>query len=65
MAPEIFEKKNYGKSIDVWAIGVLMHNMLFGALPFKSQNMELEIAQKCQPKFTINKKRIRPNPSID
>ena len=65
MAPEIFEKKKYGKSIDVWAVGVLIHNMLFGVLPFKSLNMQLEIAQKCHNTFTINKKKIRSNSSIN
>ena len=65
MAPEIFEKKKYGKAIDVWAVGVLIHNMLFGVLPFKSLNMQLEIAQKCHNTFCINKKKIRQNSSID
>jgi serine/threonine protein kinase len=47
MAPEIFEKKVYDKKVDVWALGVLMYSMLFGNVPFKSINMEMEIKSKC------------------
>lgn len=41
MAPEIFAKKKYDKTVDIWAVGVLAFSMLFGVVPFKSVNMEL------------------------
>ena len=40
MAPELFQKKKYDKSVDIWAVGVLIFSMLFGNVPFKSLNME-------------------------
>ena len=36
MAPEIYAKKKYDNKVDVWALGVLLFNMLFGGHPFKS-----------------------------
>lgn len=64
MAPEIFEKKVYDKKVDVWALGVLMYSMLFGNVPFKSINMEMEIKSKCQKGFELMKKKFK-NPSIN
>ena len=36
MAPEILDKKQYGCKADVWSLGVLYFNLLFGAVPFNS-----------------------------
>mgnify|MGYP002631250037 CR=1 FL=1 len=30
MAPEIAMKKKYSKSVDIWAIGIIMHIVLSG-----------------------------------
>lgn len=64
MAPEIFGKKKYDKTIDIWAVGVLAYSMLFGAVPFKSVNMELEILNKCQTGFNLSDKKLKHHPSI-
>lgn len=39
MAPEFFKENSYDKSIDVWAVGVMFHELLFDELYFigKSQ----------------------------
>ncbi|KPI83289.1 putative mitogen-activated protein kinase kinase 3 [Leptomonas seymouri] len=37
MAPEIFLDKNYGKPVDMWALGVMAHVMFFGDYPFKGR----------------------------
>jgi serine/threonine protein kinase len=30
MAPEVAQKKSYTKSVDIWAIGIIMHLVLTG-----------------------------------
>jgi serine/threonine protein kinase len=34
MAPEMLAGKGYNKAVDVWALGILMHEMLTGETPF-------------------------------
>jgi serine/threonine protein kinase len=38
MAPEIIKYKKYNNTSDLWSIGVIMYEMLFGSPPFKSTN---------------------------
>lgn len=37
-APEILEEKTYGMSVDWWAVGVLIYEMLIGKTPFYNKN---------------------------
>ncbi|XP_069668969.1 peripheral plasma membrane protein CASK-like isoform X2 [Periplaneta americana] len=34
MAPEVVERHQYGKPVDIWSAGVLLHILLSGTLPF-------------------------------
>ena len=34
MAPEILLEEKYGNKVDVWALAVLLYEILFGSLPF-------------------------------
>ena len=34
MAPEVIQRRSYGKPIDVWSAGILMHILLSGTMPF-------------------------------
>ena len=34
LAPEMMSGKGYGKGIDLWALGILAHELLFKTIPF-------------------------------
>jgi serine/threonine protein kinase len=34
MSPEIFRLEEYGSEVDVWALGVISHELLFGINPY-------------------------------
>ena len=36
--PQILEEKDYGSSVDWWALGVLMYEMMAGQPPFEADN---------------------------
>ncbi len=38
MAPEMIQKQEYTFSVDWWAIGVFIYEMIFGMPPFASDN---------------------------
>lgn len=38
MAPEILLDKNYGKPVDMWALGIMTYMMFVGGFPFTSDN---------------------------
>lgn len=54
IAPEVFLNKGYsGFASDVWSAGVVLYAMLFGAVPFKANNMKELHKQvlKCEPQY--------------
>jgi len=34
MAPEILERREYNEKCDIWSLGVIIYEMLFGVNPF-------------------------------
>jgi len=38
VAPEVLQQKGYGKTVDVWSIGIMMHFILVSYLPFDAQD---------------------------
>lgn len=40
MAPEMVFEKEYNYSIDVWALGILLYELLHGFAPFPAKNAE-------------------------
>lgn len=38
MAPEILDGKQYNKSVDWWAVGIMLYELIFGRNPFNLAN---------------------------
>ncbi|XP_076069220.1 peripheral plasma membrane protein CASK-like [Oratosquilla oratoria] len=53
MSPEVVERQPYGKPVDVWSAGVLLHILLSGTLPFYGTKDRLYDAI-CQAKLHLN-----------
>jgi p70 ribosomal S6 kinase len=45
MAPEMLTRNGYGKSVDWWAVGILMYEMIAGNPPFQAES-QLELDRK-------------------
>ncbi len=43
MAPEILKGENYNIKADIWSIGIVLFEMLFGFCPFLEKNIYLLI----------------------
>lgn len=65
MAPEIFESKNYGFSTDIWSIGIILYEMLFGFHPFdKCKDIE-ELTQSLSSTVLTIPPKENTNPISD
>ena len=49
MAPEIINKKKYTNKSDLWSLGVIIYEMIYGEVPYKANNF-IDLVKK------INKK---------
>ena len=63
MAPEIIKEIPYGKSVDIWALGILLYELYFGVSPFNSNKQNEEQTQEIinnimQNKLFFNRKSI-------
>ena len=62
MAPEVVARTHeYSKSVDIWAIGIIMHEILTGKHPF--YNPETDTYDSVKRKIQ-NLKRVEPNDSF-
>lgn len=53
MAPEMIQKKPCGAKNDIWALGVLLYELLHGIKPFTRQTTEEKAAEIMDNNFTI------------
>ncbi|CAG9815741.1 unnamed protein product [Phaedon cochleariae] len=53
MAPEVIERRQYGKPVDIWAAGILLHVILSGTLPFHGSGRRLNEAL-CRGKLHLD-----------
>lgn len=59
IAPEMLSnKKGYGNSIDIWALGVIIYAISYGILPFDNRNISLMIQMvlSSEPDFPEDKR---------
>lgn len=52
MAPEILLKHSYSPSADLWSIGVILYECIFGNAPYSSKSLE-ELLNKIKVKQKI------------
>lgn len=60
MAPEILTGKGHNETVDWWAVGILIYEMLIGKTPFfDKRRMELERKIKSGSVLWPDKKRFK------
>lgn len=47
LAPEVLDEEVYGLEVDWWSLGVVLHEMIVGNLPFYSQRQEVLFDKIC------------------
>jgi serine/threonine protein kinase len=61
MAPEVAQRQNYTKSVDLWAVGIIMHIVLTdGKHPFLTDSDNLETFRN----KLLNLEKVKPHKSI-
>jgi serine/threonine protein kinase len=51
MAPEIINKKQYSNKSDLWSLGIIIYEMIYGEVPYKASNF-IDLVNKIN-KYTI------------
>lgn len=41
VAPEIIKSQNYGISVDIWSLGIILYAITYGNLPFENSNISM------------------------
>ncbi|CAK4710677.1 hypothetical protein LEN26_019725 [Aphanomyces euteiches] len=53
LAPEMLRRQSYSKSIDVWALGVIVYVLLCGCLPFNDDGSKINSDKAARAKFGL------------
>ena len=53
LAPEMIQRRNYTKSVDAWALGVVIFVLLCGCLPFDDDCQSVPNSPDLRQKFTL------------
>jgi len=53
LAPEMIQRRNYTKSVDAWALGVIIFVLLCGCLPFDDDCQTIPNSPDLRAKFTL------------
>eukprot|EP00581_Thalassiosira_minuscula_P012792 CAMPEP_0183714356 /NCGR_PEP_ID=MMETSP0737-20130205/8892_1 /TAXON_ID=385413 /ORGANISM="Thalassiosira miniscula, Strain CCMP1093" /LENGTH=501 /DNA_ID=CAMNT_0025943263 /DNA_START=195 /DNA_END=1703 /DNA_ORIENTATION=+ len=53
LAPEMIQRRNYTKSVDAWALGVIIFVLLCGCLPFDDDCQSIPNSPDLRTKFTL------------
>ena len=58
MAPEIINKRDYNIKSDLWSVGIIMYEMVYGNVPYKVSNF-IELIKKINQETIIFNDKIR------
>jgi serine/threonine protein kinase len=53
LAPEMLQRQSYDKSIDMWALGVIVFVLLCGCLPFDDDSSKISSESAARKKFAL------------
>lgn len=53
LAPEMLQRNNYDKAIDIWALGIIAFVLLCGCLPFDDDSSKITSESAARKKFTL------------
>ena len=57
VAPEILLREHYGKEVDMWSLGVILHELLSSTLPFYADNNKRYMENIVRQKLTLEGER--------
>ena len=62
MAPEIINKQDYSIKSDLWSVGIIIYQMIYGRVPFEVSNFVQLIKKVNNEKISFEDKQIKLSP---